>query len=78
MRHEDFQAFYLKNYICRDCLNAATGLSLKSSDCHHEAYPRKCQFCGDVRYLIRGLHRSGRWKILFFRPKKAVDEALKK
>ncbi len=74
MRHQTFQTLYLNNYICRDCLNAATGLSLQPKDCHHETYPRKCNFCGDMRHLIRGLHRSGRWKILFFRPKKTAEK----
>ena len=78
MRHQTFQALYLNNYICRDCLNAATGLSLQSNDCHHETYPRKCDFCGEMRYLIRGLHGSGRRKIFFFRAKKPLEKPTSK
>ena len=69
MRYQDFEKQYL-DYVCRDCLNKASGLSLRSKDCHHDAFPRPCRVCGDSRYLIRGLHRSGRWKVLFFRPEK--------
>ena len=73
MRYRDFEYQFL-DYVCRDCLNNATGLKLRSKDCHHDAYPRKCTVCGDMRHLIRGLYRSGRWKVLFFRPKKQQQE----
>ncbi len=69
MRYDEFRYGYL-NHICRDCLNKATGLSFRPSDCIHEDYPRKCSQCGDMRHLITGLYGSGKLRLMLLRPKK--------
>ena len=54
--------------ICRRCINAQYGVSLKPFDCKYP-YPYKdtCPRCGEMQNIVDGFRISGKIKMLFAR-----------
>lgn len=67
-----YKTFYCKYItgVCRDCLNKNAKISLASQDCSHNRHGAYCPQCGDFRYAVVGLKRSGWLKVLFYREKR--------
>lgn len=51
--------------LCRGCINSLCHAELERNDClYGNIYPERCDHCGEMRNIVKGLRLSGKLKLL--------------